>query len=148
VDGGERAVDCPGRRSRRVGGLDGKRFDSLRAVSGWFGAEDGLTVLAARPRRARGHDSELLAAALIAGGHPVPVADPRLSTTYDAGGKPTRVGLELWMSDDEGEHARRAAGEATRLSGVSDDPPLRAGLLTIRMGGREGVGVYELLRAR
>ena len=148
VGGGEHPVDCPGLRSRRVGGLDGKRFDSRRAVSAWFGTEDGLAVLAARPRRARGHDNELLAAALFEGGHAVPVADPRLSTAYDAGGIPTRVGLELWMSDDEGEHARRAAGEATPLAAVSDDPPLRAGLLTIRMSGREGIGVYELLRAR
>lgn len=148
VGGVEQAVDCPGRRCLRLGALDGKRFDSLRAVSAWFGAEDGLAVLAVRPRRARGHDSELLAGVLFQAGDPVPVGESRLSSAYDADGVPTRVGLELWLGDDEDEYATRAAGEATGVAAVSEDPPLRVELLRTRMRGREGVGVYELLRAR
>jgi len=31
---------------------------------------------------------------------------------------------------------------------VSDDPALRSEMLSMRMRGREGVGVYDLLRAR
>ncbi len=41
--------------------------------------------------------------------------DPRLSTTYDEHGEPLRVGVELWLGDDEdGEQwPRRVAGAAT-----------------------------------
>jgi hypothetical protein len=46
--------------------------------------------------------------------HPL-VLDPRLSTTYDHDGDPRRVGVELWLGDDEqGElWPRRVAGMAT-----------------------------------
>ena len=145
----EHAVDCAGERSRRLGVLDGKRFDTVRAVSAWVGGEDGVAVLAARPRRARGHDSELLSGALLQGGLPVPVTEPRLSSTYTADGVPARVGLELWLGEEEGEqYPRRAAGEAIGRAAVSDDPPLRSELVRWRMRGREGLGVYDLLRAR
>ena len=148
VAGEERVVDCAGERSRRLGALDGKRFQSLRAVSAWFGDEDGLAVLAARPRRARGHDTELLAGTLVEGGVPVRVTEPRLSSTYTADGVPARVGLELWFGDEEADqYARRAAGEAIGRPAVCDDPPLRSELLRWRMRGREGIGVYDLLNA-
>jgi hypothetical protein len=150
VDGEERVVDCPGERIRRVGALDGKRYQSLRAVSAWFGEEDGLAVLAARPRRARGHDSDLLAGTLVEKGVPVPVTEPRLSSTYTADGITARVGLELWFGEDADaeQYARRAAGEAIARAAVCEDPRLRSELIRWRMRGREGIGVYDLLRAR
>jgi hypothetical protein len=150
LDGAEREVDCAGQRSRRVGALDGKRFDTLRTVSGWFGDGDGVVVLAARPRRARGHDSELLAGVLLEGGVPARVAESRLSSTYTADGVPARVGLELWLGDDDDadQYARRVAGETIGRAAACEDPPLRSELLRWRMQGREGVGVYELLRTR
>lgn len=146
-DGDERAVDCPGQRIRRLGALDPKRFGALREVSAWFGGEDGLAVLAARPRRARGHDSELLDGVLVEGGVPIRVADPRLSSTYTADGVPARVGLELWLGDDDSDqYARRAAGEMIGSSVTCEDLQLRAELLRWRMQGKQGVGVYELIR--
>lgn len=150
VDGAERVLDCAGERATRTGALDVKRFESFRAVSAWFGEADGLALLAARPRRARGHDTELLAGVLFEAGVPVPVSEPRLSSTYTADGVPARVGLELWLGeeDDADQYARRAAGEAIGQAAVCGDPPLRSELLRWRMQGREGVGVYELLRAR
>jgi hypothetical protein len=150
LDGAEREVDCAGQRSLRLGTLDGKRFGTLRTVSGWFGDADGVAVLAARPRRARGHDSELLAGVLLEGGVPVRVAEPRLSSTYTADGIPARVGLELWLGedDDADQYARRAAGETIGRAAACEDPPLRSAVLRWRMQGREGVGVYELLRTR
>lgn len=145
--GDERVVDCPGQRIRRLGALDPKRFGALREISAWFGGEDGLAVLAARPRRARGHDSELLDAVLLEGGVPIRVAEPRLSSTYTAEGVPARVGLELWLGDDDSDqYARRAAGEAIGSSLACEDVPLRSELLRWRMQGKEGVGVYELMR--
>jgi hypothetical protein len=150
VDGVEREVDCSGARSRRFGTPDGKRFESLRAVSGWFGGEDGLAVLAARPRRARGHNTELVSAVLLEGGFATPVTEPRLSSTYTADGAPARVGLELWLGDDDDadQYARRAAAEAIGRSVVCGEPPRRSELLRWRMQGRVGVGVYDLLRTR
>ena len=148
VAGAERVVDCDGERSRRLGQLDGKHFDALRAVSAWFGDGQGLAVLAARPRRARGHDTERLSAALFKGGVPVPVVEPRLSSTYAGDGALARVGLELWIEGEGGEqYPRRAAGEASRQVARCDDPSLRSTLLRMRGLGREGVGVYDLLRA-
>jgi len=149
VDGEEQVVDCTGERSRRLGTLDGKRFAALRTVSAWFGDADGLAVLAVRPRRARGHDSELVDGVLLEGGLPVRVTDPRLSSTYTADGVPKRVGLELWLGEaDSDQYARRAAGEAIGRPAVCGDPPLRSELLRWRMQGREGIGVYDLLRAQ
>ena len=79
----------------------------------------------------------------------MPVTEPRLSSTYTADGVPARVGLELWLGEEEGEqYPRRAAGEAIGRAAVSDDPPLRSELVRWRMRGREGLGVYDLLRAR
>jgi hypothetical protein len=149
VDGSEREVDSAGQRSRRLGALDAKRFGALRALSAWFGDADGLVVLGARPRKARGHDSEILHAVLIEGGVPVPVAEPRISSTYTADGVPSRVGLELWLGDDDSEqYPRRAAGEAIGRAAACEDPPMRSELLRWRMHGRQGIGVYELLRTQ
>jgi hypothetical protein len=150
-DGGdEREVDCAGQRSRRLGALDGKRFGALRTVSAWFGEADGLVVLAARPRKAKGHDSELLDAVLLEAGVPVRVTEPRLSSAYTADGVPSRVGLELWLGDDDDpdQYPRRAAGDAIGRGAACEDPPMRSELLRWRMQGREGFGVYELLRPR
>ncbi|MEA2196188.1 MAG: hypothetical protein QOJ25_239 [Solirubrobacteraceae bacterium] len=143
---GERVVDGAGQIAQRAGVPDGKRFSALRAVSGWFGEAEGLAVLAARPRRARGHDTELLAAALIEGGVAVPVTEPRLSSTYGADGVPVRVGLELWLGEEDTEqYPRRAAGESIGRS-LACDGSLRSQLLRWRMRGRQGTGVYELLQ--
>jgi len=149
TDDGEREVDCPGQRSLRLGTLDAKRFAGLRAVSAWFDGETGLAVIAARPRKARGHDTEILAGVLLEGGVPVPVTEPRLSSTYTADGTPARVGLELWFGEDEAEQfARRAAGESIGRPAVCGDPLAASELIGWRMRGRKGIGVYELLRTR
>lgn len=147
--GDEQVVDVIGQRSRRWGALDAKRFDALRVISAWFEGGDGIALLAARPRRARGHDSEVLDGMLLEGGVPIHVAEPRLSSAYTADGVPTRAGLELWFGDEDADqYARRAAAEALGRRAVCDDPPLRSELLRWRMRGREGTGVYDLMRAR
>ena len=74
------------------------------------------------------------------------IADPRLSTTYDADGHTRRAGLELWPSGEE-VWARRGAGEV--LCGSS----LELGALQLdcaffrwHLEGRAGVGRYDILR--
>jgi hypothetical protein len=74
------------------------------------------------------------------------VAEPRLSTTYDAQGRQRRAGLELWVAEED-ELPRRAAGQ------VACGTSLELGRLRLdcaffdwRMEGRVGVGRYDIVR--
>jgi hypothetical protein len=158
-DGSDRELECPGRRGSRAGPLDPKRFESLRDVSAWFGEHDGLALVAARPRKAPGHGSDLVTATIFAPAGNTRVADPRLSTTYSADGRPARVGLELWIDDEEAgdeQFPRRAAGEVigggvrsrAGEGGAKREPQLmvEVELLRCHSRGREGAGVYLLAR--
>jgi hypothetical protein len=145
VDGVEQIVDCLGTRSE-IDGLEPDAIGSARVVSGWFGPDEAITVIALRSRRASDHESDLVAATLFDPGGWVPVTDPRLSTTYTEAGGPARTSLELWVSDGENEFPRRAAGETTGL-----DVAVTAGELGLRVApmrchsrGLEGSGVYVL----
>jgi hypothetical protein len=146
----ERAVDCLGRRGVRVQPIDLGRFESLRDVSAWFGPDQGLVVASLRPRKATGHGADVVTAALLEPTGPVAVADPRLSTTYTAEGRPSRMSLELWLGDEEDEYPRRAAGEAIGAGVTSSrgEVEVRAELLRCHSRGSEGAGVYLLVRAR
>ena len=76
----------------------------------------------------------------------VAVAEPRLSTTYDAEGRQRRAGLELYV-DSEDAYPRRAAGEV--VAGTSLDLGrlrLDCAFFRWRMEGRTGVGRYDVLR--
>lgn len=173
-DGDQRPVECLGWRSERSGHLDAGRLASFRQVSAWFEPDEGLALLALRPRRSRGQESDLIAAAVLGAEHPGPVVDPRLSTTYTASGLPSRAGLELWLQDgsdaasdvehervpggaereanggptepDSSQYPHRAAGEA--LGPHADwkvtEFDLHAELFRWHNRGRDGAGVYLL----
>ncbi len=145
VSGNEQRVDCPGTRSA-IAGLEPSSLDSVRAVTGWFAPDEAFTLLALRAPRDRGHESDLVAATLFDPEGWVPVADPRLSTTYDGAGVPTRVNLELWVSEGENEFPRRAAGEAAAPSATVTAPGIEMRVIPLRCHsrGREGGGVYVL----
>jgi hypothetical protein len=145
LSGAEHRVDCPGARSV-LDGIDAASVDSLRAVTGWFASDEAFALLALRGPRSRGHEAELIAATLFDPEGWVPVADPRLSTTYDRAGVPTRVNLELWVGEEENEYPRRAAGEAAAPSAsvTARGIELRAIPLRCHSRGREGGGVYVL----
>jgi hypothetical protein len=149
-------ISCTGWRSTLGGDVDLSAIDSFRHASAWFDPTHGLSLLALRPRKARGQDADLMAASLLER-EPTPhVADPRLSTTYDAAGLPARVGLELWLEsessdeepeeDSEHQFPRRAAGESIgpgvdwELAGFK----LHAVLLRWHSQGDDGAGVYLL----
>jgi hypothetical protein len=145
LDGVEQTVDCAGTRTE-IDGLEPDAIGSARVVSGWFGPDEAITVIALRSRRASDQESDLVAATLFDPGGWVPVTDPRLSTTYTEAGGPARTSLELWVADGENEFPRRAAGEATGL-----DVAVTAGELALRVAplrchsrGLEGSGVYVL----
>ena len=148
VDGAEREIDCIGRRGGHGDGVKLDKFDAVRDVSAWFAPEDGLAVVALRPRKSRGQDSDLLEVAVLDPETTSAVQDPRLSTTYSISGQPLRAGFELWLAGDveDRQFPRRAAGEAVGVGASS-----RCGGFDVlaqpfrwRSRGREGAGVYLL----
>jgi hypothetical protein len=161
IDGAEVSIECLGRRGLRLD-LDPAAYESVRDISAWFAADDGVALTAARPLGSAGHADDLVAVSAFESGHPLPVAEPRLSTTYAPDGSPIRAGLELWLEDPrEGDgpeedeehvvlHPRRAAGEAAGTVAAAEAGSLavKARLFRWHARGREGAGVYVLARLR
>jgi hypothetical protein len=145
--GAEEEVDCLGQRGHAWGVADWSSLALVRTVSAWMG-DGGIVLESLRPYQVPGHDDEQVWATLVERGEPVPVADPRLSTTYDGDGHQRRAGLELWMTE-EGGYPLRAAGEVICGSSL-DLGALRLDLAFFRWhsGGAEGVGRYDILRKR
>jgi hypothetical protein len=159
-DGSDDDVACFG--ARATISLPVARAGSARALATWFGPDDGFALVALRPPRAKGHDGDSLACALLEDGGALVVEEPRLSTTYTDAGIPARASLELWLAgsgegeddaSDENEpdarphYPRRAAGERAgdggdlRMVGLA----ARAELFRWHARGREGTGVYVLV---
>lgn len=146
VGAAERSVRCLGQRGRLWGAPDPKRIELARTLSAWLGEDSAVMLTAARPSRARGHGEEAVAGWLVEDGELRAIAEPRLSTTYDAELRQQRAGLELWL-DDDSELAHRAAGIV--LCGTTldfGDLRLATAFFGWRMDGREGVGLYDVVR--
>jgi hypothetical protein len=144
---GERTheVRCRGQRGHLWGVPDLDRVAAWRAVGAWLDDGTGVVLRAVRPAGSAHGDEELWAAVLGAGGS-LRVDDPRLSTTYDDAGRQRRAGLELWVGDDD-SYPRRAAGEVLCASTVDlGRLKLDCAFVRWRMGGRSGVGRYDVLR--
>ena len=148
--GKERPISCLGQRGHTWGAPDWERLELIRTLSAWLGEDAGLALASARPARAKGHAEEAVSAFLLEavddGITSRPIADARLSTTYDGAGRQRRAGLELW-EDEDADYPRRASGEV--LCGTS----LELGRLRLdcaffewHMEGRTGVGRYDVLR--
>jgi hypothetical protein len=154
LDGSEHTVECLGVRSWWSPEADLNRFESVRAVSTWFEPDEALTLTAFRGRKAKAHDGDIVAGAVINPQGSPPVEDPRLSTTYEGDGWPIRAGLELWLAapnDSEQQFPRRASGEATgpRVHTAGDGGlELRAEPFRWHSRGRDGAGMYILARRR
>lgn len=160
LGGGEREVGCLASRSTHDGALDLERFESFRQVSAWFEPDEGLALIALRPRKSRGQESDLISASVLEPQEPrVLVTEPRLSTTYTAAGVPSRAGLELWVeeptsaeSEEDGAQnevfPRRAAGEALGdgIEWQAGGFELRGVPLVWHSRGRDGAGIYLLGR--
>jgi hypothetical protein len=151
LDGAERDIDCIGRRGAYAQRSDVERLESIRDVSAWFEPADGLALVALRPRKSRGQDSDLVTAVVFDPDTRHTVDDPRLSTTYTASGQPLRAGLEFWLGDDdEQQHPRRALGEAAGAgaAGQVGRFDVLAQPFRWQSRGRDGAGVYLLARQR
>ncbi len=148
--GAERRVSCFGQRGHTWGAPDWDRIALTRAVSVWLGEEGGLTLSAVRPSRAGGHSDEAVSALLAEpaddGLAPRPLAETRLSTTYDAEGHQRRAGIELWESE-ESEYPRRVSGAVACGTSLSlGRLRLDCAFFHWHLDGRPGVGRYDVLR--
>jgi hypothetical protein len=150
VRGQRIAVDALGQRGRSWGSPDWERMTLARTVGVWLGDDLAVSLSAIRPAGARDHEHERVAATILDrepdSGAPraIPVADPRLSTTYDGDGRQRAAGLELFVDGDG--MPRRAAGEV--VCGTTLDLGrlrLHAAFFRWRMEGRAGVGRYDVL---
>ncbi len=144
-DGTAREFEVLGRRGRRSQ-PDWSRLGSVRELAAWVPPAASVLVIAARPRKTRGHEDDALGAFLFDDGVAIRVNDPRLSTTYDRHELPINAGVELWIGDEENEYPRRGAGEAAAVAAVREEDGARCTLIPFRwrMAGGEGSGVYEL----
>lgn len=142
ISGAQREFDVGGARSPA---LTSDELDSVRLLGSWFPAGHEIALLAARPHGAKGQDRDTIG--VVARGEEHTLAlDPRLSTTYGAHGEPRRVGVELWLGDDEDgdQWPRRVAGAST--GSRVDASGLSAYALRCVSRGEPGAGVYVLLR--
>ncbi|CAN5587864.1 hypothetical protein BH20ACT17_BH20ACT17_11480 [soil metagenome] len=139
---------CLGQRGHLWGAPEPGGIELVRTLSAWLGADRALTLTAVQPAGAKlRHLDEAITGWVIERGEPVAIAEPRLSTTYDGELRQRRAGLELWM-DEEGTVGRRAWGEV--LCGTTiglGDMRLDSAFFHWRMEGREGVGLYDVLRS-
>lgn len=150
VRGQRIAVDALGQRGRSWGTPDWDRMALARTVGAWLGDDLAVSLSAIRPAGARDHEHEQVAATILDrdpesdAPRATAVADPRLSTTYDAEGRQRAAGMELFV--DEDALPRRAAGEV--LCGTTLDLGrlrLQCAFFRWRMEGRTGVGRYDVL---
>ena len=149
--GGERvAVDGRGQRGHSWGAPDWDRIRLARTVGAWLDDDLSVALTAIRPSGGKSHEDERVAATILdrdpesGEARATAVVEPRLSTTYDADGRQTAAGLELFV-DEEG-FPRRAAGEVR--CGTTLDLgrlQLNCAFFTWHMEGRTGVGRYDVL---
>jgi hypothetical protein len=141
IEAAEREFDVGGVRSSA---LTADGIDSLRLLGTWFPAGHEIAILSVRPKGAKGNDRDAIGVIARGEEHAL-VLDPRLSTTYDEHGEPLRVGVELWLGDDEdGEQWPRRVAGATTGSRV-DSNALSAYALQCVSRSEAGAGVYVLL---
>jgi hypothetical protein len=141
-----RAVRCLGQRGHTWGEPDWEHIESTRTLAAWLDDGSGVVVSAVRPAGAAGHERDATWAALVGAAGSLRVDEPRLSTTYDDGGRQRRATLELWVGDEDA-YPRRAAGEVVCGSTLElGELRLDCAFLRWRMDGRSGSGRYDVLR--
>jgi hypothetical protein len=142
---GSQSFQCPGQISRwSADPLEGAgTFRHLAIDAG----DESLLVVDSRGAPGTEHGEERTEAWLIHGEEESRFEDAFVSTQYDAGGNPSRFGLELWP--EEAERASRAA--ATRVAAASEGgiglEGVWGGFFRCATDGILGLGSYLLWRA-
>lgn len=122
----------------------------IRRSIGIVFADGGLLSLSGTtPARDGGHgDEPLLAVLCDPDAAPIAFAEALLSTEYGEDGVQRRATLELWLDAEDGRPIR---GGGTLISAVEaeiDGLQTRIAFFRWSVEGREGLGHYEIARAR
>jgi hypothetical protein len=143
TNGSQLAIDLEGIRTRDAD-PDSNSVESLRCLAGWFGDSRGLIVRSLRSPRSKGHGQDRLAATVFDPDDWLTAADPRISTTYREGERPTRASLELWIGEGEEQYPRRATIEAVAEPLAVEGEHLRVSVTPVRChsGGLDGAGLF------
>jgi hypothetical protein len=144
--GSKREVRCLGQRGHAWGEPDWERIESTRTLAAWLEDGSGVLLTAIRPAGAEDHERDATWATVIGPAGNSRVDEPRLSTTYDEAGRQRSAGLELWIGEDDA-YPRRASGQVVCGSTLElGQLRLDCAFLRWHMGGRSGIGRYDLLR--
>ncbi len=141
-----RPIDCLGQRGRSWGTADWGRIALTRSLGLWLAEGPSMVYTAVRPADAASHADEESWGALLDASGTVVMDEPRVSTTYDGDGHQRRVGLELWVGEDD-DYPRRGSGQVLCGSSVElGQLRLDCAFFAWTLDGREGVGRYDVLR--
>ncbi len=135
-----------GQRGTSWGEPNWEKMTQARTVTAWFDDTHAISLAAIRSAKAKSHADEAVTAFVLGEDGPLSVADPRLSTTYDAEGRQRSAGMELLVEADD-EYPIRTAGEV--VAGTTLDLgrlQLGCAFFRWRMHGRVGLGRYDILR--
>ena len=145
-DGSPQTFECRGQICRwAVPPLEGAGTFRQIAVEPDEGAI--LVAVARGEPGARGHGEEETGGWLIRGEDASAFEESLISTQYDAGGDPTRIGLELWPADTEKTSRAAATRVSGSLLGGAHSGGAWAGFFRCHTDGTEGLGTYLLSRA-
>jgi hypothetical protein len=141
-----RPIDCLGQRTRSWGTADWDRISLTRSLGAWLADGPSVVYSAVRPAGVESHAGEATWGALLDADGAVAIDDPRISTTYDGDGHQRRVGLELWVGEED-DYPRRGAGQVLCGSTVElGSLVLDCAFFAWTLDGRQGVGRYDVLR--
>jgi hypothetical protein len=122
----------------------------LRRSIGIVFADGGLLTLSgAAPAGGGGHGDEPLVAVLCdPDAAPVIFEEALLSTEYGEDGVQRRATLELWLDSEDGRPLRGAGTLISSVAAEAECLQARIAFFRWALEGREGLGHYEIARAR
>lgn len=143
--GGTGTVECSGQITHWLGRFlaDTGSFRHLAIQSG----EAGILIATAEGPPGADHGAERISGSLIDNETGVSYEETLISTQYDGGGEPTRIGLELWPPDADQSTRAGATRVTGSLLGAARSGGTWAGLFRCHTDGTEGLGSYVLWRA-
>ena len=122
----------------------------LRRSIGIVFADGGLLTLSGSAAAdGGGHgDEPLLAVLCDPDAAPLVFEEALLSTEYGEDGVPRRVTLELWLDPEDGRPLRGAGTLISAVIAAANGLETRIAFFRWSIEGREGLGHYEIARAR
>jgi hypothetical protein len=122
----------------------------MRRSIGIVFADGGLLTLSGTgSARGDGHGEEPLLAVLCdPDAAPVTFEEALLSTEFGEDGVQRRATLELWLDTEDGRPLRGAGTLINSIAAATDGLQTRIAFFRWAVEGREGLGHYEIARAR